>query len=835
MTIRKVLHDIRSLVPISVVQKIFFGLLVVIGFLTGIFISQIVITFSDLKDISPLENYSRFSVPTKVYDSKGNLITEFFREKRELISFKDLPDDLVKAIISIEDNEFYHHSGFNPVSVFKGVFIDPLFGKRARGGSTLTQQLAKSLFTSGERSLFRKMIELWYAFQIEKKYSKEEILELYFNQVYFGHGCYGVQSAARYFFDKDVSDLNLAEASLLAGIVNAPEAFSPIFHPYRAQARHHQVLLAMVKQGYISRETAEDAYNWFWENYSSIIRAKDITAQRTDKNWAPYFTEWVRMQLVDKYGEDKLYSGGYQIYTSLDLDKQKAAQNEMMSAISNEQDNYDHETRGSANYYKEQYEDIIDMMGLYLGMDSLNIGYSRVRDRLDELLKRVDDPVYLTSFAFGLDGVNKKIRNRYFLNQLVKNSSDQVEGSLISINPQNGYIEAMVGGRSFNYANQYNRAIMARRQTGSLFKPFYYAMAIEKKLITPATVFDDKPMIYEDEAKNLWTPRNYDGKFMGPIRVRQALQNSINIVAIQIWDSLLKTFGYNNVIAFMADMFSISTDEAKKRVEDKLAYALGVGTFTPYELAYALTTFANGGTVMKPISILRVKDRYSRVVDDFEVVRDQDKNSRRQVLSPGAAYLMQSMMNTVLYNGTGADAAKETGFSLDAGGKTGTTPNWKDAWFGGFTRNLVTVVWFGFDDANKSLGKGRTGAVVAAVPWMRYMLEASKNLPNLPFPMPADVTEATVCARTGLLASPFCPNVTSEYFIRNTVPSKICDLHTTDNQGFDSDIQLQHITNQIKMDELELDKKKDNSSSGPDDGNLGDLKLDDLKIEKGLQ
>lgn len=233
MSIKKYVHQIRKKFPLTTMQKIFFGALIALGLLTGIFISQIILTFSDLKDIKSLENYSTYSIPTKVYDKNGKLITEFYLQKREIISFKDMPESLIKAIIAIEDPDFYHHHGFNALAIIKGVILDPIIGKKARGGSTITQQLAKNLFTTSERSIFRKMIELWYAFQIEKKYSKEEILELYFNQVNLGHGCYGVQAAAHYYFDKDARDLDLGETSLLAGMVQLPNAYSPILYPYR--------------------------------------------------------------------------------------------------------------------------------------------------------------------------------------------------------------------------------------------------------------------------------------------------------------------------------------------------------------------------------------------------------------------------------------------------------------------------------------------------------------------------------------------------------------------------------------------------------------------------
>lgn len=837
MSLRKFWHEARKNFPLTTMQKVFFAALIVIGFLTGIFIAQIIVTFSDLKDIKTLENYSTYSVPTKVYDINNQVITEFFLEKREIVSYKDLPDSLIKAIIAIEDNDFYKHRGFNFLAFIRGVIVDPILGKRARGASTITQQLAKSLFTSGERSVFRKLIELWYAFQIEKKYSKEEILELYFNQVYFGHGCYGVQAAANYFFNKNVKDLTIGEASLLAGLVQLPNAYSPIFSPYKAQKRHATVLYSMVKLGFITKDQADETFETFWDNYASTIKAKGISIQRSEKNLAPFFTEYVRMQLMDKYGEEKLYSGGLQIYTTLDLEKQKYANIEMTAGLSNEQINYDHETRIYSAKYKVEYEDIIDLLSLTFGIDNIKFGSAKVKNRLENLVKVYDDMLYLTSFTLGLDSINYKIKSRYILSSLIQKKQDRIEGALISVNPKSGYIEAMVGGSEFSYANQFNRTVLMKRQMGSMFKPAYYAIAIDKKLITPASVYEDKPMIYQDVAGNLWAPRNYEGTFRGKLRIRQALQYSVNLVSIQVWDMMLRTIGFNAIVSLMADYFGLDKEDAKKRIQPQLAFALGVGTFSPLEIAHAFGIFANNGVAVRPISILKVKDRYGRTIEDLEMVRDMDKSSRQTVMGPGPAYLMQSMLYDVLYHGTGADAAVNADFHLAAGGKTGTTPNWKDAWFAGFTKNLVTVVWFGFDDANRSLGRHRSAAVVAAPVWMRYMKQALKNVPDIPFTPADDIVEVSVCSSTGLLPTEFCPHIIPEFFQRNTGPSKRCDVHISlESAKEEEKLQMELLTNNLQFDEYNMELSPESQSNSSETPSLEKLDEDEnFDIKSGIQ
>jgi len=524
MGIKSFLYNTRKNVPVKRMQKIFFALLIIIGLISGYFIAQIIISFDELSDIRPLETYSMYSVPTKVYDINGRLITEFFYQKRELVSYSQLPEYLIQALIATEDQEFYHHHGFNPWAMFKGVFINPLLGKDIVGGSGITQQLAKVLFTQGEKTVFRKLIELWYAVQIEKKYSKEEILELYFNLNYFGHGCYGIEAAAQFFFQKNVSELNLAEGSFLAGVVQAPSRYSPIFQPYLSQKRHWTVLVSMVNMGFITQDEAQNAFENFWENYTTSFKTIGLTASRNESNMAPFFTEYVRQILIEKYGEEEVYTGGLQVYTTLDLDKQIAANEELKKGLDKAQTTYDAEFKQAQVAVKKNNEDLVDMLSLVFGIDSITLGQKKAKMKLEGLINDFDDVVYMSSYIFGLDQVNIKMKQRDMLSTLVSKKQDQIEGALISINPKTGYIEAMVGGKEFNYGNQFNRAVQAYRQMGSSFKPLYYAVAIDARLITPATVFQDMPIYYENQYGQKWIPRNYSGNFKGALRVRTALQ-----------------------------------------------------------------------------------------------------------------------------------------------------------------------------------------------------------------------------------------------------------------------------------------------------------------------
>ncbi|MGL4389024.1 MAG: penicillin-binding protein 1A [Brevinema sp.] len=750
-----------------------FIVLGVIALATGIGLTKLVIAFNDLQDVSQLDAYSYFSVPSKIYDVKGRLISEFFLEKRSIVSFNDLPQNLIRAIIATEDNRFYEHNGANFTAMLQGILIDPLRGRRARGGSGLTQQLAKLLFTDSSRSIKRKTVELWYAFQIEKKYSKEEILELYFNLIYFGHGQYGIQSASDFYFGKQVKDLSLAEASFLAGLPQAPSGYSPINDYKRAQARHRIVLNSMVKEGYIAQELSNETFEDFWLNYdaSFVAATKNIT---DDKNPAPFFAEYVRQQVLDRYGEDLLYSGGLQVYTTLDLDYQKIATAEMEEAFSNEQALYSQNNIRSHRYLNENYIDILDLIGTSFGMESFSFSDNRTKKTVKNMVAADQDLMLLGSQMIGASTVSEEIEKLYNIERLVDRKIDAVEGALISIDPNTGYIQAMIGGRHFNVANQFNRATQARRQMGSTFKALIYALALDTQIITPSEIFVDEIISYRLPNGSTWTPRNYNGSYAGAMTVRRALSLSINIITIKIWEKLLRQLGYNHILERLALFLGEKDSKVlEKRFHNQIATALGTGIATPLSVAQAYSVFINGGKSVDPISILYVYDRNGKMLDDFRTAHLAKQ--RKQVISPATAKLMQSMLNDVIVRGTGRPAANRAGFNgyNVTGAKSGTSANWTDAWFAGFTEKTTTVIWMGLDKAGKSLGRGRASALVSAPPWMSYMNKVINfsNPKQLPFKVDkSDLQAAFVSPYTGLLTSASDPDGYVEYFIAGTTP-----------------------------------------------------------------
>ncbi len=752
-------------------------LFIVLGVVTlgaGVGLTKMFISFNDLTTLQQSNEYSRFSVPSKVYDIKGRFISEYYKEKRDLVSFSDLPQNLIRAIIATEDNSFYEHGGANFVAMFQGAVIGPLLGKRARGGSGLTQQLAKLMFTDSAVTIQRKLIELWYTFQLEKKYTKEEILELYFNLIYFGHGQHGIQAASEFYFQKNTKDLSLGEASFLAGLPQAPSRYSPIINYKGAQARHRVVLDAMVRNSFISQELANKTFEEFWNNYDETFIAVTRNIKDESANVAPYFVEYVRQQVLSKYGEELLYTGGLEIHTTLNLDYQHIANVEFKKALDAEQELYSAHHNYNSQRLQDSYGDVLELLGLGLGLDGISFGESRVKKLIKHTVTEDQDMLSLISSMLGIDSASREIEKLYQVDNLVDRKVNSVEGALISIDPHTGYIQAMIGGKEFSVANQFNRATQARRQLGSTFKAFVFAIALDNKIITPSEIFVDEIISYQLPNGGSWTPRNYSGTYGGPMTVRRALTLSINIITIQIWERMLKQVGYSRIAERFSLFFGEENNDAfKRRFPQEMATALGTGTASPLSVAQGYSVFINGGKTVTPISILKVYDRYGKLLDDYQTAHKA--LPQQQVISKETALLMQSILNDVVRRGTGAGAAGRAGYKYfpSTGAKSGTSANWTDAWFSGFTEKTSTVIWIGLDSSSRSLGRGRSSSLVSAPVWFNYMNQVSDLDRPAELPFMTDKTglqPAFVSPYTGLLTTAGDPMGYTEYFLRGTTP-----------------------------------------------------------------
>jgi len=641
------------------------------------------------KDLPSPTNLQTIAPPVKtlVYDRNEKLVHEFFKENRSIVPLREIPRPLVQAILAIEDRRFYSHWGIDPIRLARALLTDIVARRPEQGGSTITQQLARNLFLTHEKTMTRKLKEIVLAIRIEQTYTKDEILEMYFNQIYFGEGAYGVDAAAKVYFGKRVQELTLPECALLAGLPRNPRDYSPRRDPDRALRRRNLVLSQMLAAKFINRGAYEQASE----------APLGVTKTRYNAQEAPYFMEMVRQYLDERYGSNQLYEGGLKVHISMDIDLQHAAEESL-------------ERRLTALEQRNQYKKTRAVLA--------KAGGAPARD---------------------------------------KNQTAYLQGAIVSIEPSSGQILALVGGRDFNDSN-FNRAVQAARQPGSAFKPFIYTAAIDNGF-APTDIILDTPVSFSAGNGQEWSPQNYDKKFRGPVTLRNALANSVNVPAAK----LLQKLGTSVVTSYARRM------GIKSRLNPDLSLALGTSEVNLLELTSSYGVYANQGVRVPPVFILRVEDKNGKVLEESRATPEE-------VLSPETALTMTSMMESVIENGTAA-SARALGFTAPAAGKTGTTDDYSDAWFVGYVPGVVSGVWVGFDRKQK-IGPGMTGAAAALPIWVDVMLAATKNRPPQDFPVPSGVVSRLICTETGLLANPACPSTEIELFREGSEPTGYCNVHT---------------------------------------------------------
>ena len=617
-----------------------------------------------LPSVTQLETFEP-SVGSKVYDENDELISEFHVERRIFVTLGQMPPALKQAIIATEDARFYSHFGVDPMGIARAVYQNFRRGRIVEGGSTITQQLAKVLFLTPDRSLDRKLKEAVLAIELERRYSKNRILEMYLNQIYFGHGAFGVEAASRTFFGKGVSELAPAECALLAGLPKAPATYSPFEHPDAAVRRRTTVLVRMVDTGALKREQAKRIGE----------TGLDLVPPERRRTTGQYYIEFVQQYLEAQYGADLVFKGGLHVYTTLSPAMQLKAE-------------------------------------------------ASLRDGLRALETR-------RASSAGKDAP----------------APERPEGALLALEPQTGYIRAMVGGYDF-FKSEFNRAVQAHRQPGSAFKPFVYMAALESGQ-TPASVVDDSPIQYPLAGGKIWKPDNYDRKFRGPITYQQALEESINVAAIKVQERT----GIRRTVDIARRL------GVESPLQENLSIALGTSDLTLLELTSAYGALANQGTWVKPTAIRYVLDAQRKLVEE-------NVPQGRQALPADLAYVITHMMKGTVERGTG-HAAKALGRPVAA--KTGTTNDYSNAWFIGFTPTLATGVWVGYDRP-KSLGKDETGSRVAVPIWTTFMKEALSGKPVEDFPVP----EGVVVVPVDLSASGSCIKPVMMAFLAGTEPKHTC-------------------------------------------------------------
>jgi len=799
--------------------------IVVVGILVGIMISFLIIILLDFKNV---ENLAKFkpNITTKIYDKNGLLISELFKQKREVVSIDKIPKNLVNALIAVEDNEFYDHYGVNVKGIVRAFFVNIFAGRIRQGGSTITQQTAKILLTSRKRNIFRKIKEAFIAIMMEMRYSKKEILALYLNQIFLGHGTYGVESASQLYFNKHVWQLNLAECSLISILPSSPNRLSPIRHPKRAMARHRIALAKMVELGFITVKQAEKAYLDFWPAYlhyiSGISPSMNAWSSRVDR--APWFTEYIRRKLLKKFGKEMVYEKGLDVYTTLDLKKQIIARKLLEKKLKRQTAISSKLIFKNDDFVSKRFYDEIKMISALLGLKGFNKKGSREKLKVNNFIRsKIIEEFEGLNYFYGVDDI-AKVLDKYKRSFTNDKDFQKVEGCIVSINQRNGYIETMVGGSRFSSMNQLNRVTQSRRQPGSAIKPLLYSAAIESGKFSPATTVLDSPVVFLDNDGGDWLPENYEGEYYGLVRLRKALALSINVVSIRIAEKL----GMDYVIKYIAKLLKIDKKNIKRRIPRNLSIALGSLEVSPLELTRAYAIIANGGRDVIPFAIRYIKDRNGQIIDSTERdVKDklklETKNGTIQIIKPDTAQTMISMLSSVIHGGTGSYANP----GRPSGGKTGTTNNWKDAWFVGFVPRLTTGIWIGYDKLGLSLGIGQAGGGVTAPLWGDYMKSAFKGVGIIQFPGYANLISREVCAHSGLLPNSNCKNLITEIFTSKNLPKKECTLCTEDSDNFNlskkgprENISKNQRANIIKG--LRKNKKEDNVIDNIGDDLLGE-------------
>lgn len=749
-----------------------------------------------LPSIETLDDYQP-NLVTTVYARDGRVIGEFCLEKRVVVPFEKVPKHLINAFLAAEDSKFYEHKGISYSGILRAMGKNLMAGRFVQGGSTITQQLAKTFFLTPERKLSRKVKEAVMAYRIEKHLKKDEILHLYLNQIYFGNGAYGVQTASESYFGKNVEDIDLAEAAFLAGLPKAPTKYSPYTNYEAAKQRQEFVLSRMVEEQLISPEAGQKA----------MRKRLEFKPRRAESLWVgPYFTEHVRRHLEDKFGEELLYKKGLKVYTTLDVDMQKAANIAVREGLREHDKRRGY--RGPKRVLKteEETEAFVAEAARRFVYDPIEAGeiYEAVITHVNtrDMALRVDlggrtgaiaasDMEWAKHYNPSNEpdgGRQAELKTLFHKGEIIevqvkalppgKNSviplrleqEPLAQASLMAMEPETGMVRAMVGGADFS-KSQFNRATQAQRQPGSSFKPIIYTAAIDRGY-TPATIVIDSPIVFDETIKEeAWRPRNYDEQFYGPTTVREALARSRNIITIKI----LKDIGIEYAVTY-AKALGINSPLARD-----LSLALGSSAVTLSEMTTAFATLANMGARPEPIYITRVTD------NSGNKVLEENISSSTAAVTPQTAYLMTSLMQSVIEGGTGSRARA---LGRPAAGKTGTTNNLNDAWFMGYVPGLVAGSWVGYDN-EKPLGHGETGSTAALPIWLRFMQGATSRMPVRSFTVPEGLEFTKIDPETGLLASSSTQEAVFEVFKEGTAPKEYSSgaskTHSDDFLMIDSD------------------------------------------------
>ncbi len=740
--IRKIIGAIKK-----ILKKVFYIILMSFFLILVVILAAYAIIDSDLPDIEKLTQYEeKASVITNVFDCNGEKIGEFYKEKRVLVTIDKMPAHLPEAFIAAEDARFYSHQGIDLRSIFRAFTVNLKAGRIVQGGSTITQQVARGFFLSRKKKYIRKLREAILAYRIDKNFSKEEILFLYLNQIYLGHRSYGVAAAAQNYFQKDVKDLNLAECSMLAGLPQAPSRYSPFKHMKRAKKRQRYVLKRMLVDRYITRDEYDEALK-------TEVVVKPIHSYYQEE--APYFTEYVRQYVENKYGLKALYEEGLKIYTTVDKSMQKAARESVKKGLLSLDKRMGYKGPithlnakeifyfvNSSDTFKED-DDSGVFQGVVTDINSKDtiatvrfndeVGYIKIDNikwarEINPKKNYYNDRINKISSALNVGDLIyvkvKKFNAKQDIYELSLEQEPIAQSALLCIETDTGYVKAMIGGRKF-VKSQFNRAIQSKRQPGSAFKPIIYAAALDKGYTT-ADLIIDEPITFKDKIKIedelldfVWRPKNYESHFFGYTSFREALIHSRNLVTIKILQDIGIDYVKNYAKKLGIDSY----------IDNNLSIALGSFGISLLELVKSYSVFANKGELIEPIFIVKILDKDGNVIEENEI-------RKKRVIEDSTAYIITNLLEDVVKEGTGKKVKQ---LKRSVAGKTGTTNDLYDAWFIGYTPQYVTGVWVGLD-TEASMGRGETGSRAASPIWLDFMQKALSDEPELPFETSKNVT-----------------------------------------------------------------------------------------------
>ncbi len=747
-----------------------------------------------LPDVSSLKQVE-YKLPLRVYTQDGELLSQFGDQKRVPISLNDTSENLAHAFLAAEDDRFYLHPGVDYQGLIRAAIVYIRTGQKKQGGSTITMQVARNYLLTRERTFERKIKEIILSLKIDHQFSKQQILELYLNKIYLGHHAYGIGAAAYIYFGKKVSDLSLDQIAILAGLPKAPSTDNPVTNPQRAKQRRDYVLRRMQELGYIDDN-----------QYSQALQQPIISKihREQTQNIAPYVAEMVRQFMVDWYGEDA-YDKGFQVYTTISSESQKLAENSLRQALHAYTERHGYfGSIASIDGFKQNDE---------IQWDQAIANYKPVGDTIPAIVVGVKaqsvtvytgDNHYKEISWAGLKWAAQYLSHGKIgkkptqANQIIdlgnivrirKNGKDiwklaqvpKVEGALVALNPVNGAITTLQGGFDF-YKSKYNRVTQTQRQPGSGFKPIVYTTALEKGF-TAASIINDAPIVHDAMHNGEeWRPENFSHKFAGPTRLRVGLRTSRNLVSIR----LMREIGIKTV-RNTAIRFGFPEEQLPK----SLTLALGSGTASPLQMARTFATFANGGYRIDPFFIERIESVDGEVLfqaDPITVCQQCPKPAPR-IIDPDVRYIMLSMLQDVVKRGT-ARKAKVIGRS-DLAGKTGTTNDQRDAWFNGFSPDMVASAWVGFD-SSIPLGSRETGSLAALPMWINFMQQALKNIPEKHSEQPENIVEIQIDPETGLLAPASSSNAITEIFRSEYVPVEYAtplNKNTANSEGINNEVE----------------------------------------------